>query len=483
MSTWPAAYDATFPGWPYQDNTEYVLAAYANSWVSALQQIETGLGSGTGTAVSTTSSPSFTYATSPLTSAAYSTAYSSLAERISATEKAIPASVVSGNGKVPILSTTVGDIQPVAATAVLGNSTSAAPSNHVHVGVTSFNGRSGVVGFNSADIGPVFTAAGQIIYASASGTAAVRTIGSTGQALVVSGGLPVWASISPSSGDLKFTSNLNAVDGTTWIAADGASLSRTTYAGLFAASTISVTGGISTAGVVTGLSATQTGQLYVGCTIEYNVSTTATITSLSPLTVTPAPGTTYSGTVVAFPYGRPSSTNFNVIDMRGRSAKGANPGQSTATAGTAPSQPTTAMGQSGGVQTYALAGGEVGAHQHTGTSDGENRPHFHAPPGYVQGNAVGTANTYVIANPNNNVYQTTSLYLTAAANHSTYVSYGLASQGTEGPTGPGVGGVWPAYDPSNPYTHTHTFTTNNSAAASAHQNESPFVGGQWVVKV
>ena len=199
--------------------------------------------------------------------------------------------------------------------------------------------------------------------------------------------------------------------------------------------------------------------------------------------MTPAPGTTYSGTVVAFPYGRPSSTNFNVIDMRGRSAKGANPGQSTATAGTAPSQPTTAMGQSGGVQTYALAGGEVGAHQHTGTSDGENRPHFHAAPGNrMPSPGAATADTYVVANPNNSVVQTTTLYSNTTGK-TTYVSYGLAGQGTEGPTGPGVANVWPSYDPSNPYTHTHTFTTNDSGAASAHQNESPFVGGQWVVKV
>jgi hypothetical protein len=489
MSTWPAAYDATFPGWPYQDNTEYVLADYANSWVSAIQQIETGLGSGTGTAVSTTSSPSFTYATSPLTSTAYSTTYGSLAERISATEKAIPASVVSGNGQLPVVSTSVGDIRPVAATAVLGNSTSAAPSNHVHVGVTSFNGRSGTVTFASTDFGPAFTAAGQIVYGTGSGTSTVLNIGTPGQALVVNpaGTAPSWATISPSSGDLKFTSNLNAADGTTWVAADGAAYNRSgTYAGLFAASTISVTGAVSTAGVVTGLSTTQTGQLYVGCTVEYG-STAAQITALSPLTVSPAPGTTYNGTIVALPYGRPNGTQFNVIDMRGRSPKGANPGVGTGSAVSTSAQPTTAMGQSGGVQTYALQGTENGAHNHTGTTNGENRPHFHASPGNVVGGGAATADTFVVANPNNSVVQTTALYLAGRPNAADYASFGLAGQGTEGPTGPGVnvGGstVWPSYDPNNPYTHQHTFTTNTSSTTVAHQNESPFVGGQWVVKV
>ena len=45
-STYPTAFDSTFPGYPYVDNTEFLDQTQANAWVSAIQNIETAIGYG-----------------------------------------------------------------------------------------------------------------------------------------------------------------------------------------------------------------------------------------------------------------------------------------------------------------------------------------------------------------------------------------------------------------------------------------------------
>jgi len=123
VSSWPGSVDI-FPGSPYQDNVEYLDAAYANAWVAAILALEAGIGTGTGTS-------------SPLYSAAYSTLFPTLAARISALEDVVT--------QVPSIDHSVGDIAPVAAAPSPGATNRSADAGHVHVGVTSWNGRQGAV--------------------------------------------------------------------------------------------------------------------------------------------------------------------------------------------------------------------------------------------------------------------------------------------------------------------------------------------------
>jgi hypothetical protein len=66
LSNYPTGFDATFPGYPYQDFTEYVTAEQANAWIAAIQNLESTVGYG-----STVNNPLF--------SLAYNTTFASLA--------------------------------------------------------------------------------------------------------------------------------------------------------------------------------------------------------------------------------------------------------------------------------------------------------------------------------------------------------------------------------------------------------------------
>src|ERR1700728_4275086 len=114
-STYPGQLD-TFPGAPYTDGIEFVLAAYANFWVSAIGNIETTIGAGTGA-----------IAANPLYSVTYGRSFTNLAARFVATEQAIAGSVV--------INPSPGNIQPVAAAAAAGSTGNAADASHAHKGV------------------------------------------------------------------------------------------------------------------------------------------------------------------------------------------------------------------------------------------------------------------------------------------------------------------------------------------------------------
>lgn len=115
MSSFPVAFDATFPGYPYVDEQDYVDATSANAWVAALQAIENTIGHGAnGTAAS------------PLYSAAYATTYSSITARIAALE-----GTVEGGLKLNSSNTL---IQSVGGANVAGSSGLAADAAHVHEG-------------------------------------------------------------------------------------------------------------------------------------------------------------------------------------------------------------------------------------------------------------------------------------------------------------------------------------------------------------
>lgn len=118
MSTYPTAFDATFPGYPYIDNTQFLDQTQANAWVQAIQAIEATIGYG---AAGTPASP--------LYSATYATTYTTVAARMAGLE-----ATVAGGLK---LNTSAANIQAVGTVAQAGNSGLAADAKHVHPGVAA----------------------------------------------------------------------------------------------------------------------------------------------------------------------------------------------------------------------------------------------------------------------------------------------------------------------------------------------------------
>lgn len=117
-STYPTAFDATFPGYPYVNSTEYVDQTHANAWVSAIQNLETTIGYG-----------GIGNPASPLYSAAYNTTYATLTARIVATEQKVL------NGLT--INSSNGVIQSVGASNQAGASGLAADAAHVHASTAS----------------------------------------------------------------------------------------------------------------------------------------------------------------------------------------------------------------------------------------------------------------------------------------------------------------------------------------------------------
>jgi microcystin-dependent protein len=115
MSSYPGAFDSTFPGYPYVDNTEFLDQTHANAWVAAIQAIESTIGYGTaGTAAS------------PLYSATYATTYATVTARIAGLESTVNA--------LPKINASAGTIQPVGAANAAGSSGLLADAAHVHAG-------------------------------------------------------------------------------------------------------------------------------------------------------------------------------------------------------------------------------------------------------------------------------------------------------------------------------------------------------------
>lgn len=117
-SSFPNGLDTGFPGWPYVDNIEFVTAEQANSWIAAIQAIETAIGYGTGVA-------------SPLYSAAYGTTFPTLASGASSRLANVETKIVNGLK----LNTAAGNIQSIGLSNQPGNSGLAADAAHVHNGV------------------------------------------------------------------------------------------------------------------------------------------------------------------------------------------------------------------------------------------------------------------------------------------------------------------------------------------------------------
>jgi microcystin-dependent protein len=420
-STWPLAFDATFPGYPYQDEIEYITGEQANSWVSAIQALEQGIGFGGASSAS-----------NPLYSSVNNEYYSTMAARLTAIEMTHESAVG--------IDTAAGDIQPVGTSGVAGNAGLAADAKHVHQGVKTFNTRSGPITLTLADVLAVMTTPGSIIVGGIGDTGQLLTIGPANSVLQVdpTGTFLEFGSAGSStvaSGDTKFTTALLVPTG--WLAANGAAVSRTTYASLLTATTLSqsitVTNGTET---LNGLSATLTALMAVGMPIEipgYLPSGT-TITGVGGTSITVSNNTTNGGTATytVFPYGNGNgSTTFNVIDMRGRTAVGAaGPGGNA--------QPTYAVGASGGEQLHTLQAGEEAVHTHPayGSDGGHSHPSGQILEGFIEGAAGSSASFFNLMGQQN-----------------TGIGYASISVGVEG-----------------------------NAGGSGHNNMQPFAVGQWLVK-
>ena len=137
----------------------------------------------------------FSVATTPATSITGTIANNQLAN----SSITINGNAVSLGGSVSL----PGDIESVSAgTGLTGGGTSGSITLGLSTPVATTNGGTGLSSFTTGDL----------VYASASNTLATRSIGSTGQVLTVSGGLPTWSS--PSSGALVKISS-QTLNGTT----------------------------------------------------------------------------------------------------------------------------------------------------------------------------------------------------------------------------------------------------------------------------
>lgn len=454
-SSYPGGLDSSFPGYPYVDNTEYILSAFADAWVAAIQAIESTIGYGSGSV-----------AANPLFSTTYpgQSPFSTITARIAYIESVLANTVG--------LDESAADIQPVGATAAAGGSGFGADAKHVHVGVRSFNSRSGAVSLQVSDLNTLFSQQGQLVVGTGSNASALLPIGASGTILTVGTGNTtglVWATPSAAgaftSGDMKFTTAFVVQTG--WLAANGQAVSRTTYASLLAATTLAFTGTASGT-TISGISSAQTAYMAIGMIIEgpgLGSSTTITGVSLTSITVSNTP-TGGSQTFTVFPNGNgDGASTFNVVNASGRmpvgiSGSGAN------------NSPTYYMGQTGGEQLHSLAEGEGPAHSHGGGTGSENQFHSHA----FNTGTESAAHDHVIP------LDVTIWNIVSTLYANTGQPGGIPVQGQQN-----------QLTASEGQTHIHTGTTvgegsthNHNIASdgsgTGHNNMPPYFAGQWLIK-
>lgn len=151
-----------------------------------------------------------------------------------------------------------------------------------------------------------------------------------------------------------------------WLWQDGAAYSRTTYAALHAATSISFASAVrnstTTVSGLTGMSATtHVGWFVSGSGIPVNTYI-ASVTNSTTVVLSNSATTTVTGAMVIGPYGFPSDgtylTHFNVPDRRGRTGIG------IGTATGANGATNHIIGQKSGEETHALTDVENGPHTH-----------------------------------------------------------------------------------------------------------------------
>jgi microcystin-dependent protein len=180
-------------------------------------------------------------------------------------------------------------------------------------------------------------------------------------------------------------SGINLPPGYLW--ANGAAVSRTSYARLFAALSISVSGVIASGSTtITSLSQDLTAlpTSLVGAPVSGpGIPAGATITAVTSgsITLSAAPTTsTSNATIVIAPHGvGDGSTTFNVPDRRGRAAVGHDLMGATSAAGRLTAGGSgmngTLLGASGGAEVHVLSIAEIPTHTHANTLTDNGHTH------------------------------------------------------------------------------------------------------------
>lgn len=278
------------------------------------------------------------------------------------------------------------------------------------------------------------TAAGRALLTAADVAAQLAALGITGAV--------------PTYGEMRPTAAITAPS--LWLLCYGQAVSRTTYASLFAAVTISQTGTRTNASpVVTGLSDTanmRAGMPVSGTGIPSS-TTILTVDSGTQITLSQNASSSGSNTVVVAPHGvGDGSTTFNIPDLRGRAIAGRDDmGGSAASRLTSTTVTGTQLGNTGGAQTHTLVTGELAAHTHAaGTlataSDGA---HTHTITGWI-----GTNSAPISLN---------------------------ATSGIQGAT------QNPTTSSNGAHTHTMSGSTASAGSGTAHNNVQPTIVENYII--
>lgn len=199
------------------------------------------------------------------------------------------------------------------------------------------------------------TSAGRALLTAANVAAQLAALGLTGAA--------------PLYGEIKAYAGITAPS--LWLFCGGQAISRTTYASLFAAISISQSGTRTNGSpVITGLSDTTSMRagMPVSGTGVPSSTTILTVDGATQITLSQNATSSGTNTVVVAPHGvGDGSTTFNVPDLQGRVLAGRDDMVSAASRLTSTTITGTRLGNSGGSQTQTLTEANLASHTHTGT--------------------------------------------------------------------------------------------------------------------
>jgi microcystin-dependent protein len=169
------------------------------------------------------------------------------------------------------------------------------------------------------------------------------------------------------------------------------------------------------------------------------------------------------------PYGGAAGTNFNLPDYRGRIGVGKDD-----MGGTAANRITAAisgadgklLGAVFGAEGITLTTGQLPAHNHTGTTDGENVDHSHGV--NINTGTVSADHSHNVTyyRSSGNIDRTEPGKASDIDTSNTWATSGISANHYHGVVGQTAG---------RSAGHTHTFTTATIGSGSAHQNTQPSI--------